>query len=59
MTPEDRARDGHYVSTYCQHGAHSECRLACKVCAERCRCSCHPWASDELQSVDTEPEGET
>jgi hypothetical protein len=31
----------HYYSTYCIHQHHDNCRLTCKVCASRCRCSCH------------------
>ena len=30
-----------YVSTYCIHGYHDNCRLTCKVCEARCRCACH------------------
>jgi hypothetical protein len=30
-----------YVSTYCQHGEHGDCRLACKVCGAICLCPCH------------------
>lgn len=31
----------HYMSTYCFHGEHGQCRLTCKVCDRRCRCRCH------------------
>lgn len=31
----------HYFSTYCIHGQHEDCRLACKVCGSACRCACH------------------
>lgn len=30
-----------YVSTYCQHGVHKQCRLECKICQAPCRCTCH------------------
>lgn len=39
---------GHYVSTYCLHGHHGDCRQWCKFKDEhveddgRCRCHCHP-----------------
>jgi hypothetical protein len=36
----------HYVSTYCIHGAHSDCRLTCKLCGAPCRCSCHAADDD-------------
>jgi hypothetical protein len=35
------ARRSHYVSTYCLHGACSDCRLTCKSCSARCRHGCH------------------
>lgn len=31
----------HYLSTYCIHEAHDQCRLTCKTCDAPCRCSCH------------------
>jgi len=34
-------RAGHYVSTYCLHDLHADCRLTCKHCTSPCRCSCH------------------
>jgi len=30
-----------YVSTYCQHELHGDCRLACKHCHASCLCPCH------------------
>lgn len=30
-----------YVSTYCVHGDHDHCRLACKICEAMCLCPCH------------------
>jgi hypothetical protein len=30
-----------YVSTYCEHALHTDCRLNCKVCGSLCRCPCH------------------
>lgn len=30
-----------YVSTYCQHGLHDDCRLTCKICESGCLCPCH------------------
>lgn len=30
-----------YVSTYCQHGQHGDCRLTCKICSAPCLCPCH------------------
>lgn len=30
-----------YLSTACLHGLHDRCRLTCKFCDVRCRCSCH------------------
>lgn len=35
------ARLVHYVSTYCMHGRHEECRETCKICNAPCRCACH------------------
>lgn len=31
----------HYKSTACMHSMHSECRLMCKFCEEKCSCGCH------------------
>lgn len=32
-----------YISTYCQHTLHGDCRLTCKVCSAPCLCPCgHP-----------------
>jgi hypothetical protein len=31
-----------YVSTYCQHERHGDCRLNCKLCEAACLCPCHP-----------------
>lgn len=33
-----------YVSTYCQHDWHSDCRLTCKVCGADCLCQCHRFS---------------
>lgn len=30
-----------YFSTACLHGAHADCRRACKFCGEACICNCH------------------
>lgn len=30
-----------YVSTYCQHDLHANCRLTCKICNNHCLCRCH------------------
>lgn len=30
-----------YLSTYCLHGACSDCRLSCKICQSLCVCGCH------------------
>jgi hypothetical protein len=35
------AQLGHYVSTYCIHDNHTDCRLTCKTCKAPCRCWCH------------------
>lgn len=36
------ASDEHeYLSTYCVHGLHGDCRLVCKHCPARCVCPCH------------------
>lgn len=43
-TPEGvvaMARAAHYVSTYCMHEAHGQCRLTCKTCRQPCLCPCH------------------
>jgi hypothetical protein len=50
---EDAARivDGgfehKYVSTYCQHDRHGDCRLTCKVCQAPCLCPCHRGVEKE------------
>jgi hypothetical protein len=31
-----------YVSTYCIHRLHDQCRLTCKTCGAACLCPCHP-----------------
>jgi hypothetical protein len=28
-----------YISTYCLHGFHGECRMSCKVCGMKCHCA--------------------
>lgn len=33
--------DHDYLSTYCYHGNHADCRLTCKTCGASCRCVCH------------------
>jgi hypothetical protein len=38
----EQAQVSHYVSTYCIHRRHDECRLTCKLCESPCRCDCHP-----------------
>jgi hypothetical protein len=30
-----------YLSTYCYHENHGDCRLTCKTCAAPCICDCH------------------
>lgn len=36
------AKAGHkYVSTYCVHDLHQDCRLSCKHCEAPCLCPCH------------------
>ena len=30
-----------YISTWCQHGHHTQCRLTCKLCDAACLCPCH------------------
>jgi hypothetical protein len=30
-----------YLSTYCFHGNHADCRLTCKTCHAPCVCECH------------------
>lgn len=30
-----------YLSTYCFHGNHADCRKTCKTCATSCICDCH------------------
>jgi hypothetical protein len=39
MEPLPRAHD--YVSTFCFHELHSDCRLTCKTCTSYCLCQCH------------------
>lgn len=39
--PVETTRAGHYVSTYCLHDLHADCRLTCKTCKAPCRCACH------------------
>lgn len=39
--PVEAADAAHYVSTYCIHSRHHDCRLTCKTCGAPCRCSCH------------------
>jgi hypothetical protein len=72
-TPDGRARmtyrrlidenDQHgYMSTYCQHGQHDDCRLTCKCCGAPCvcdRCLHTPTYSEPLPvvpSVDDAPD---
>lgn len=31
-----------YLSTYCWHENHGDCRRECKTCHRPCRCECHP-----------------
>ena len=40
------AEAAHYLSTYCLHGNHADCRLTCKTCRAPCRCRCHASAGD-------------
>jgi hypothetical protein len=28
-----------YISTYCLHGFHGDCRMSCKVCGMKCHCA--------------------
>ena len=35
------AAEHHYVSTYCIHAEHADCRRTCKLCQAPCLCSCH------------------
>lgn len=41
-----------YLSTYCWHENHGDCRLECKTCARPCRCECHA----PRQGLETPPE---
>lgn len=36
-----------YVSTYCQHQKHTDCRLECKTCKAACLCPCHDRKAPE------------
>lgn len=50
-----------YMSTYCQHGLHGDCKLTCKCCGAQCACNCQhtPIFSEPLPvmpSVDDEPD---
>lgn len=31
----------YYVSTYCLHELHGDCRMFCKQCGAACLCPCH------------------
>lgn len=47
-----------YVSTYCQHEQHNNCRLKCKICEAPCRCWCHwpdPTAKHQLRDEEGYP----
>lgn len=46
----------HYVSTFCIHDLHTECRLTCKTCKSQCLCVCHrkPPIIDEHELVRVE-----
>lgn len=39
---QDGVAKHYYVSTYCVHELHDECRLICKHCHAPCLCPCHP-----------------
>lgn len=39
MTQTTRVHD--YLSTYCWHEDHDDCRQKCKTCKRPCRCGCH------------------
>jgi hypothetical protein len=40
-----------YVSTYCQHEQHSDCRLSCKICKAPCLCPCHSQTASRVEPV--------
>lgn len=41
MTDDQLPMTHQYVSTYCQHEQHNDCRLSCKLCKAPCLCRCH------------------
>lgn len=41
-----------YLSTYCFHGQHGDCRLTCKICQTACICACHKVPVDECRVQD-------
>ena len=43
---------GHYLSTYCFHERHGDCRLTCKGCEAPCRCACHRNEPELIVNVD-------
>lgn len=50
MTQVPNASPAHaYLSTYCWHENHDNCRRYCKTCQSPCRCGCHegPGATPE------------
>ena len=40
-----------YISTYCLHEIHKDCRLYCKHCTSPCICPCHE-GKDPLDTVE-------
>lgn len=52
MTQTTRRRVHDYLSTYCWHENHGDCRLECKTCKRPCRCECH----SPQQGLETDPE---
>lgn len=44
---------GHYVSSYCIHEDHENCRLTCKTCKDPCRCHCHGGTHDPQEQAAT------
>lgn len=46
MDVRDHGWAAHYLSTYCLHDAHDQCRLTCKLCDAPCRCVCHDTPGD-------------
>lgn len=49
--------EGHdYLSTYCHHQLHADCRLACKTCAAVCRCGCHQQMAVVLVDPERSPD---